>query len=108
MTLMHRFRNTLAFGGSAIALAATVAFGATAHAADTITWKVQSHWPGSSSSYEDSLKRIKRVIEERTDGQLKLELYEAGQLFKAQETFNAVSRGVIQMAPSLRPTPRTR
>jgi len=97
MTLMHRFRNTLAFGGSALALAASVAFSATAHAADTITWKVQSHWPGSSSSYEDSLKRIKRVIEERTDGKLKLELYEAGQLFKAQETFNAVSRGVIQM-----------
>src|SRR5699024_12391831 len=32
-----------------------------------------------------------------SDGRLKLQLYEAGQLFKAQEIFNAVSRGVIQM-----------
>ncbi|HCE38421.1 MAG: twin-arginine translocation pathway signal protein [Alcanivorax sp.] len=98
MSLIHRFRKTLAIGGSVIAVAATVALSPLAQAAeDTITWKVQSHWPGSSSSYKDSLERIKRVIEERTDGKLELQLYEAGALFKAQETFNAVSRGVIQM-----------
>ncbi|NIV37920.1 MAG: twin-arginine translocation pathway signal protein, partial [Anaerolineae bacterium] len=66
-------------------------------AQDTVTWKVQSHWPGSSSSYTDSLGRLKRVIEERTDGRLKLQLYEAGALFKAKETFNAVSRGILEM-----------
>ncbi len=109
MSLIHRFRKTLAIGGSVIAVAATVALSPLAQAAeDTITWKVQSHWPGSSSSYKDSLERIKRVIEERTDGKLELQLYEAGALFKAQETFNAVSRGVIQMGTISRPMPRTR
>ena len=98
MTLLSVFRKQLMIGGSALAFATATVFSPLAQAAeDTITWKVQSHWPGSSSSYEDSLKRIKRVLEERTDGKLKLELYEAGALFKAQETFNAVSRGVIQM-----------
>ncbi|HEX5678917.1 MAG TPA: TRAP transporter substrate-binding protein DctP [Alcanivorax sp.] len=98
MTLLSVFRKQLVIGGSALAFATATAFSPLAQAAeDTITWKVQSHWPGASSSYEDSLKRIKRVIEERTDGKLKLELYEAGQLFKAQEIFNAVSRDVIQM-----------
>ncbi|HCO63914.1 MAG TPA: twin-arginine translocation pathway signal protein, partial [Alcanivorax sp.] len=98
MTLLSVFRKQLMIGGSALAFATATVFSPLAQAAeDTITWKVQSHWPGSSSSYEDSLKRIKRVLEERTDGKLELELYEAGALFKAQETFNAVSRGVIQM-----------
>ncbi len=88
----------MVIGGAALAFATAAAFSPLAQAAeDTITWKVQSHWPGASSSYEDSLKRIKGVVEERTDGKLELELYEAGALFKAQETFNAVSRGVIQM-----------
>ncbi len=85
--------------------AALVAFTSTAtvsvaHAADdkkVVTWKVQSHWPSASSSYKDSLVRLKNIIEQRTDGRLVLTLYEDGALFKAKETFNAVSRGIIQM-----------
>lgn len=65
--------------------------------AQSVTWRVQSHWPASSSSYEDSLVRLKNIIEKRTDGRVKLQLFEAGALFKAPEIFNAVSRGVIQM-----------
>lgn len=64
---------------------------------ETFTWKVQSHYPSSSVSYQDSLVRLKNVLEERTDGRLKLELYESGALFKARETFKAVSRGIIEM-----------
>lgn len=98
MTFLKTLRKTLILCGSAIAMMAVFAVGNTVAADEKpITWKVQSHWPGASSSYTDSLKRIKRVIEDRTDGRLKLELYEAGQLFKAPEIFNAVSRGVIQM-----------
>ena len=98
MTFIRTLRRTLAIGGSAIAMSTALMLSSTAAAADKpIVWKVQSHWPGASSSYQDSLVRIKNVIEERTDGRLKLQLYEAGQLFKAQEIFNAVSRGVIQM-----------
>lgn len=98
MTFIHTLRKTLAIGGSIIAMSAAFTLSTVAGAAEKpIIWKVQSHWPGASSSYKDSLERIKRVIESRTDGRLKLELYEAGQLFKAPEIFNAVSRGVIQM-----------
>lgn len=98
MTFFQSLRKTLVIGGSVIAMSAALTLSGKAVADDDpIVWKVQSHWPGASTSYEDSLKRIKRVIEERTDGRLKLELYEAGQLFKAQEIFNAVSRGIIEM-----------
>src|SRR5690606_11244847 len=55
-----------------------------------IRWRVQSHWPRASSSFEDSLVRLQKVLEERTQGRLVLELYEAGALFSATEIFPAV------------------
>ena len=98
MTLVNNARKKLTVFASALTLGLSAALAATPAAAqDTVTWKVQSHWPGSSSSYTDSLGRIKRVLEERTDGRLKLQLYEAGSLFKATDTFNAVSRGILEM-----------
>ncbi|MGF2735725.1 TRAP transporter substrate-binding protein DctP [Marinobacter sp. DUT-1] len=98
MNLIMQARKKLTVYASALTLGVSAALAATPAAAqETFTWKVQSHWPGSSSSYTDSLGRIKRVLEERTDGRLKLQLYEAGALFKAKETFNAVSRGILEM-----------
>lgn len=64
---------------------------------EVFKWKVQSHWPSASSSYEDSLMLLKKRLEERTNGRLILQPFEAGALFPAKETFNAVSRGVIPM-----------
>lgn len=91
------FRKSI-LSGLAIALSASLSLPGIAAAEEkTTTWRVQSHWPSASSSYEDSLVRLKNQIEERTDGRVKLQLHEAGALFKAQETFNAVSRGIIQM-----------
>lgn len=68
---------------------------------EVTTWRVQSHWPAGEPAYKSSLVRIKNVIEERTDGRLKLNLHGAGALFKAPEIFNAVSRGVIEMGTIL-------
>ncbi|MHB0774090.1 TRAP transporter substrate-binding protein DctP [Halomonas sp. WWR20] len=82
---------------SAVALTAAGLLPQLASAQDVARWRVQSHWPSASSSYQDSLVRLKNVIEERTDGRVQLQLFEAGALFKAQETFNAVSRGILQM-----------
>lgn len=91
-------RTTLLSFASAVALGAAALFSSPAALADKpVTWKVQSHWPGASSSYQDSLVRLKDEIESRTDGRLQLRLYEHGALFSAQETFNAVSRGILEM-----------
>lgn len=102
MNLLSRARKTLTLYASALTLGVSAALAATPAMAqddseETWTWKVQSHWPSSSSSYTDSLERLKRVLEERTDGRLKLKLHEAGSLFDAKETFDAVSRGVVEM-----------
>lgn len=98
MKMLSTARKSLTIYASALTLGLTAALvSAPVAAQDTTTWKVQSHWPGASSSYEDSLVRLKNVIEERTDGRLKLQLFEAGSLFKSTEIFNAVSRGILEM-----------
>ncbi|MCK7548776.1 TRAP transporter substrate-binding protein DctP [Marinobacter koreensis] len=98
MNLFSLTRRKFFVFASAMTLGVSASLSAVpASAQETVTWKVQSHWPGSSSSYTDSLGRLKRVIEERTDGRLKLQLFEAGALFKAKDTFDAVSRGILEM-----------
>lgn len=98
MNLFAKASKSLAVYASALTLGVSAALSATPAAAEeTFTWKVQAHWPAASSSYTDSLVRLQRVLDERTDGRLKLELYEAGALFSGKETFNAVSRGILEM-----------
>ena len=98
MNLFAKARKKLTVYASALTIGVSAALSAAPAAAqETFTWRVQSHWPGASSSYTDSLVRLQRVLDERTDGRLKLKLYEAGALFKSQETFNAVSRGILEM-----------
>ena len=62
-----------------------------------IKWRVQSHWPSSSSSYKASLEVLANRIKERSNGRLILEPYPSGSLVPAKEVFNAVKRGMIQM-----------
>jgi TRAP-type mannitol/chloroaromatic compound transport system substrate-binding protein len=73
----------------------------TAPAADAadkvIKWKVQAHWPASSSSYKGSLLVVAKRIKERTNGRLILQPFASGSLVPAKEIFNAVQRGMVQM-----------
>lgn len=85
-------RNVLA-----TAAAMTLLVPATGAAQEKIRWKVQSHWPSASSSFEDSLVRLKDKLASCTNGRLELQLHEAGALFPAKEIFNATKRGIIQM-----------
>ncbi|WP_208539164.1 TRAP transporter substrate-binding protein DctP [Algihabitans albus] len=95
MTLMTTFK-VAALAAAAVATA-FVAAPAPADAQDTVRWRVQSHWPSASSSFSDSLERLKATLEARTDGRFVLQLHEAGALFPAREIFSAVSRGIIEM-----------
>ncbi len=96
MTILS-FAKSFLPSASSVVLSAALALPGIALAQESVTWRVQSHWPASSSSYEDSLVRLKNIIEKRTEGRVKLQLFEGGALFKPNEIFNAVSRGVIQM-----------
>ena len=97
--MLTNLRKKLGTVAAAVALATSAALAPSLATADEkpTTWRVQSHWPGASTSYKDSLVRLKDILEERSEGRLKLQLFEAGALFSAQETFNAVSRGIVDM-----------
>lgn len=94
---MKSMLKKLLVPASLVALAVSAVLPQMAAAQEVTKWRVQSHWPSASSSYNDSLVRLKDQIEKRTEGRLQLQLFESGALFKPQETFNAVSRGIIQM-----------
>jgi len=85
-----------AIAGSAALIAAPAVIG-TARAAETVTWKVQSHWPKASASFGDSLEIIAKELEENTEGRFKLQLFGAGEFAKGAEIFNIVRRGVVEM-----------
>lgn len=88
-------RRKALISGTAI-LAAPALIGK-AMAADNVSWKVQSHWPKASASFDDSLAVIAKELEENTGGRFKLELFGAGEFAKGGEIFNIVRRGVVEM-----------
>jgi TRAP-type mannitol/chloroaromatic compound transport system substrate-binding protein len=71
-----------------------------------IKWKCQVHWPAASVSYKDSLLVVIDRLKERTNGQLIIEPYAAGALVPAKEIFNAVKRGMIEIAITSSAYPR--
>ncbi|MEM7684262.1 MAG: TRAP transporter substrate-binding protein DctP [Pseudomonadota bacterium] len=84
-----------ALGGLAVGAGFTVL--GSAKASESVTWKVQSHWPKASASYGDSLVIIADELKEITGGRFTLELYGAGEFAKGAEIFNIVRRGVVEM-----------
>jgi TRAP-type mannitol/chloroaromatic compound transport system substrate-binding protein len=73
---------------------------------DVIKWKCQVHWPSASVSYKDSAQVVIERLKERTHGRLQIELYPAGALVPPKEIFNAVKRGMIEIAVTSTAYPR--
>lgn len=82
---------------ASLALAAAPAIIGSARADEKVTWKVQSHWPKASGSFNDSLGVLAKELEARTGGRFKLETYGAGEIAKDREIYNVVRRGVVSM-----------
>ena len=82
---------------ASLAVAATPAIIRSAHAQEKVTWKVQSHWPKASGSFNDSLGALAKELDARTGGSFKLEMYGAGEIAKDREIYNVVRRGVVPM-----------
>lgn len=81
----------------ALAVAAAPAIITSASAQAKVTWRVQSHWPKASGSFNGSLVPMAKELEERTGGRFKLDLMGAGEIAKGNEIYQVVRRGVVQM-----------
>ncbi len=68
-----------------------------ANAQTKVTWRVQSHWPKATSSFDQSLRVFGEEVSKATDGAFKLELLGAGEFAGASEIFNIVRKGVVPM-----------
>ena len=100
------------FSGALITLAICLTLmtwavpGPTLAADNVIKWKMQTHWPASSSSYADSAQVLVKKLKERTNGRLEIELFPADALVPSKELFNAVKRGMIQIVATSSAYPR--
>ena len=103
-------RTSLFFVVCMFALAGFVFFSMAAppaEAADKVyKWKCQVHWPASSVSFKDSAQAVIARLKERTNGRLDIELFAAGALVPPKEIFNAVKRGMVQIAVTSSAYPR--
>lgn len=92
-----RLLKIAVLGVAMIALAGLALVPTQASADDVITWRLQTHNPRASWTYDNDTVALVKKIEERTNGRFRLEVYEAGALFSATEIFGAVRRGIIPM-----------
>ncbi|WP_407496237.1 TRAP transporter substrate-binding protein DctP [Pseudooceanicola sp. MF1-13] len=96
MTASKLNRRTILRGAGLAAVAAPALVGK-GIAQGKVTWRVQSHWPKASGSFNDSLGVLATELEERTEGAFKLELFGAGEFAKGPDIYNLIRKGVVPM-----------
>jgi TRAP-type mannitol/chloroaromatic compound transport system substrate-binding protein len=68
--------------------------------AKTIKWKLVTSWPKNFPGLGTGPEKFSKLVDEMSNGRLKIKVYGAGQLVPALEVFDAVSRGTAQMGHS--------
>ncbi|EAQ04752.1 hypothetical extracellular solute-binding protein, family 7 [Pseudooceanicola batsensis HTCC2597] len=96
MTNKNVNRRTILRGAGLAAVAAPALVGK-GIAQGKVTWRVQSHWPKASSSFDDSLGVLAQRVTEETDGAFQFELFGAGEFAKGPEIYNLIRKGVVPM-----------
>lgn len=70
---------------------------AAAAPAQTIHWKMVTSWPKNFPGVGVGAERFAKLVDEMSNGRLKVKVYAAGELVPALEVFDAVSRGTAEM-----------
>ena len=65
--------------------------------AQTFTWKMVTSWPKNFPGVGVGAERFAKLVDEMSNGRLKVKVYAAGELVPALEVFDAVSRGTAEM-----------
>jgi TRAP-type mannitol/chloroaromatic compound transport system substrate-binding protein len=67
---------------------------------ETFNWKMVTSWPKNYPGVGVSAERFAKLVDEMSNGRLKVKVYAAGELVPALEVFDAVSRGTSEMGHS--------
>src|SRR5262249_18915032 len=89
-----RRRDILA---SAVATGAALSFSAPAIAQGRRQLKLVTDWPEGSPGLQSSAERLAQRIGTASDGRISIQVFPAGMLVRAFETFDAVGAGVADM-----------
>ncbi|MBJ7545656.1 ABC transporter substrate-binding protein, partial [Pseudomonas sp. OA3] len=63
----------------------------------TFNWKMVTSWPKNFPGVGVGAERFAKLVDEMSNGRLKVKVYAAGELVPALEVFDAVSRGTAEM-----------
>ncbi len=64
---------------------------------ETFNWKMVTSWPKNFPGVGVGAERFATLVNEMSNGRLKVKVYAAGELVPALEVFDAVSRGTAEM-----------
>jgi TRAP-type mannitol/chloroaromatic compound transport system substrate-binding protein len=63
----------------------------------TYNWRMVTTWPPKLPVLQDGCERLAKRIEELSDGRIKIEVFAAGELVPALESFQSVSDGTVEV-----------
>jgi TRAP-type mannitol/chloroaromatic compound transport system substrate-binding protein len=84
-------------GVGAAAVAATAVNAPAVIASKKYNWKMVTTWPPKLPVLQDGCERLAKRIEELSDGRIKIQVFAAGELVPALESFQAVSDGTVEV-----------
>jgi len=87
-------------GASAVVAGSTMLAPSLAHAKAKYKWKMVTAWPKNFPGLGAGANLLAKMINEMSDGRIKVKVYGAGELVPAFEVFDAVSKGTAQMGHS--------
>lgn len=93
---MDRRKFIKTAGASTLLAGASIAAPAV-NAKETIKWKMVTAWPKNFPGIGTGAEFLANLIEEMSDGRIKIKVYAAGELVPPFEVFDAVSSGTAQM-----------
>jgi len=75
----------------------TAGEGGAAQSREVYRWKMVTAWPKNFPGLGEAPENFARMVDEMSDGRLKVKVFGAGQLVPALEVFDAVSQGTVEM-----------
>lgn len=87
-------------GASAVIAGSTLLAPSLVHAKAKYKWKMVTAWPKNFPGLGSGANLLAKMINEMSDGRIKVKVYGAGELVPAFEVFDAVSKGTAQMGHS--------